>query len=61
MNSRNPHWTKVVLVPYKFEERQLLRFQVYYKNPNHEEVGLLPCNSRLARYVYVLLSQCRNS
>jgi hypothetical protein len=38
LNSRNPHWTKPILIPYKFEERQLLRFQVYYKSVNHEEV-----------------------
>lgn len=34
-NSRNPAWTKLLTIPYKFQERQFLTFQVYYKHPNY--------------------------
>jgi Ca2+-dependent lipid-binding protein len=37
-NSRNPSWTKLLMIEYKFQERQLLKFKVYYKHPKYEEV-----------------------
>jgi hypothetical protein len=38
VNSRNPAWTKLLMIEYKFQERQFLKFKIFYKHPKYEEV-----------------------
>lgn len=40
-NDRNPHWPTPLIIDYKFQERQVLKFQVYYKIPNAGKVKQL--------------------